>query len=321
MYHVMFTLLVGVAMMGGAMSQVGGASGQAGAVESVLTGLSHYSMVLDLLRSTGLLDQIKQMPTMTLFAPTDEALMEIPKQELEDFKTDTAKLKEFLQFHVSTDMWQYVPGVNSNDKVLQSQFNQLPIRVNVYPDVHSVSAEGVNISEPNIPVSNGYVQGIEGYMVAPTGDMVDIVNSHEDLKTLAQLIATSGLDSVLRNDKNITFFAPVDGAFASLAPEVLKWLQANPSALEEVLLYHVVQSTTLYSVGMRHSMTFPTADHHKDSLMLLETPDGELFLNQAQVGERDISATNGVIHTLEQVLIPYSVLVKLEDEGLGHLIG
>jgi len=316
LYHVMCLLLVG-----GAVCQDQGAP-SGGDIESVLTGLGHYSMILDMLRSTGLLDQLKQMPSVTLFAPIDEALMELPADDLATIKNDTARLTEFLQFHVSPGQaWQYTPGDNSNDKVLTSLYNQLPIRVNVYPAVHSVSAEGVNISEFNIPVSNGVVHGIDGVMLAPTGDVVDIVNAHEDLTTLAQLIATSGLDSVLRNDKNITFFAPVDGAFQSLDPEVLKFLQANPSALEEVLLYHVVQDTTLYSVGMRHSMTFPTADHHKDSLMLLETADEELFLNHAMVGERDISATNGVIHTLEQVLIPYSVLVQLEDVGLGHLVG
>ena len=53
----------------------------------------------------------------------------------------------------------------------------------------------------------------------------------------------------------------------------------------------------------------------------LLSSDDEIFLNHALVDERDISATNGVVHTIEALLIPPNVLIKLEDQGLGHLIG
>jgi len=292
-------------------------------VESALAKRGQFSMILDLLKKANLLDTLKQAPQMTLFAPTNDALGEIDPDDLREITNDIPKLTEFLQYHVTTEeAWHHTRN-NSNDRVFNSLNNDLPIRINSYYLVHSVAAEGVNISIRNIPVANGYIQGIEGPMFAPLGDVVDILNSNVDTGTLAKLLATTGLDAIIKADQNITVFAPTDDAFNDLDPQVLSYLQNNPDLLKEVLLYHVVQKTTLYTIGFRHQMTFPTEDSRHDSLMLLESDDEEeeFFLNHAMVGDRDMSATNGVIHTLEAVLIPPGVLVKLEDQGFGHLIG
>jgi len=292
-------------------------------VEQALAKRGQFSVILDLLRTANLLDTLKQTPQMTLFAPTNDAFQEIDDQDMQDLKNDIPKLTEFLQYHVTTEeAWHHTRN-NSNDRVFKSLNNDLPIRINSYYLVHSVSAEGVNITVRNIPITNGYIQGMDGVMFAPEGDVVDLLNSNVDTGTLAKLVATSGLDAVLKADQNITIFAPTDDAFNDLDPQVLNYLQNNPDLLKEVLLYHVVQKTTLYTIGFRHQMTFPTEDSRHDSLMLLESDDEEeeFFLNNAMVGDRDVSATNGVIHTIEAVLIPPGVLVKLEDQGFGHLIG
>jgi len=98
--------------------------------------------------------------------------------------------------------------------------------------------------------------------------------------------------------------------------DTLTFLQNNDAALKEVLLYHVVARLTLYSVGMRHAMSFPTADRHHDRIMLLESGTGDVYLNDVHVSEVDISATNGVIHVLDGVLIPTSVVLMMESAGL-----
>merc|ERR1711970_976768 len=135
-------------------------------------------------------------------------------------------------------------------------------------------------------------------------------------KTLASLIATTGLDAVIRSDQNITVFAPTNDAFSKISPDALTYLNNNPDLLEQVLLYHIVKQTTLYSIGMRHAMIFQTADQHRDSIMLIEDGNDNIYMNHARVDDRDISATNGVIHTIEEVLIPTHILLEIEDQGL-----
>merc|ERR1711936_1391165 len=62
-------------VVGGAMSQT---TAPAADVETQLSKRPHYSMLLDLLKTTGLLDQLKALPQMTLFAPTNAALLTCP---------------------------------------------------------------------------------------------------------------------------------------------------------------------------------------------------------------------------------------------------
>jgi len=313
--HVMLMVMVG-----GALAQTNTPGPD---LETALSKRPHYSMLLDLLRSSGLLNQLKQLPKMTLFAPTNAALSDMPNDEYNDLKADAGRLTEFLQYHVTTDEAWHTSG-RDNDRVFNSLNNNLPIRINVYRTLHTISAEGENITEPNIKVANGWVQGIESVMEPPTGDVVDVINAWGETTILAKLIAASGLDSILRSDKNITVFAPTDDAFEELDDQILTYLQQNPKLLEEVLLYHVVQKTTLYRIGMRHSLTFQTSDHHKDVLMIREgegDDEDDIYLNHAVLEDTDISATNGVIHTISDVLIPSTVLVELEDQGFGHLIG
>jgi len=291
-------------------------------IETALSKKPHYSMALDLLRKSGILDQLKQAPQVTLFVPTNQALSDIDRDDYNDLTQDTNTLKMWMQYHASTDMAYHQVNRTTNDLELKSLNTGLPIRINVYWQMHTVTAEGVNITERNMPVANGYMHGIDGYLEAPAGDVVDIINAIDECTTLSKLIAQAGLESTLRGDHNITVFAPEDWAFEDLDDQVMSFLQADTNTLKEVLLYHVVQKTTLYSIGMRHQMTFPTSDSRHDSLMLLEgEDDDEIFLNHALVDERDISATNGVVHTIEALLIPPNVLIKLEDQGLGHLIG
>ncbi|XP_012941416.1 transforming growth factor-beta-induced protein ig-h3-like [Aplysia californica] len=285
---------------------------------TVLANKGHYSVILGLLNSTGLLNQLLAAPQMTLFAPTDEALAKLPPQELTALQADPQRLTQVLSYHAVTGLSFEVKGRN-NDKVLSSSSGQ-PIRINVYPIVHAYSAEGVKISEKDIQVANGYVQGIDGIMVPPEGDIIDLLAKRPDMKTLTSLLKTAGLVNTIKADHNITVFAPTDAAFAKLSPPVLTYLQDNPGALAEVLLYHVVARKTLYSIGMRQAMSFPTADSHHDSLMLIEDSNGDIYLNHAKLLEVDHSATNGVLHVIDDVIVPIRIILAIEGAGLS-LVG
>merc|ERR1711970_422258 len=138
-------------------------------------------MILDLLRSTGLLTQLKSATQVTLFAPTNNALMKIPQADFEDLKADTQRLTELLQYHVTTDMGFHTNG-RANDLVLTSLHNNLPIRINIYGLLHIYAAEGKNITERDLRASNGYVQGLDDLMIPPTGDVVDILTGMDKTK-------------------------------------------------------------------------------------------------------------------------------------------
>jgi len=136
------------------------------------------------------------------------------------------------------------------------------------------------------------------------------------LTILASLLTKAGLINDVNMDFNLTVFAPTNDAFAKLDESVLDYLGNHTNALTQVLKYHEVTKSTLYSIGMRHAMTFHSADQRHDNLMLMEE-GSKTYINRAEITEADISATNGVIHVIDQVLIPTNILLKLESHNVN----
>ncbi|GFO18309.1 transforming growth factor-beta-induced protein ig-h3 [Plakobranchus ocellatus] len=256
---------------------------------------------------------------ITLFAPTDAAIGRLSSSQLAALTSDMAALKETLSYHalLKDVVGLHRRGINRlQDKVIMSS-NNLPIRINIYKLVHSISAEGVNITERAIRVSNGYVHALDGIMKPPQGDVVSVVQQLGEFNSLVSLLSTAGLVDAINADMNITVFAPNDAAFQQLDPSIKTYLTNNLDDLKEVLLYHIVERMTLYSIGMRHTITFHTADKRHDNLMVIEDfASGNIMVNDAKIVAKDISATNGVIHVIDKVLIPLGVLLKMESQGL-----
>lgn len=274
----------------------------------------NFNTLLSLLNSTGLLNTLQSAPEITLFAPTDDAFARLPASTLQALQGDANLLKSILSFHAVADSYTF--RGHYRDHVLMS-LNNKPIRLSAYGNVHVyVAVEGVNVTTRNIRIQNGYLNEIDGVMVPPEGNIVDIVEKKDDLKEIASLLTQSGLKDTVKNDMNITVFLPNDNAFRQVDSAVMTYLGSHPDDLKEVILYHVVSRTTLYSIGMKHSLTFPTADHHHDRIMTLEDDMNNIYINNAKLVERDISATNGVIHVIDKVLIPAKILLNIEEQGI-----
>jgi len=270
-----------------------------------------FGQILGILNSTGLTRTLLAEPEMTVFLPNNDALARLPPGALDALIADPQKLEDTLSYHVVRDTATKL----RNDMELTSITGK-PIRINTYGLNHKMSAEGVEITKTGIRVANGVVHVIGGIMTPPEGDIVDIILNRPDMTKLRQLLSDADLVTAIKNDHNMTLFAPNDAAFSQLDQKVLDYFGYNPETLKEVLLYHVISRQTLYSIGMRHTMTFATADGHHDNVMLIERGD-EIFVNHARVMEKDISADNGVIHVVDQVLVPIRTILEIENQGLN----
>ncbi|RUS83597.1 hypothetical protein EGW08_008651, partial [Elysia chlorotica] len=205
-----------------------------GDLEAELTKRGGFTQILALLKGAGLLDTLKMADNITVFAPTDDAIARIPADTLAAVTGNPTELQKILGYHaVLKDVTAlHRNGINRlQDKVVMSS-NNLPIRINVYKSVHSIAAEGVNITERAIRVSNGYVHAIDGVMMPPTGDIVEIAVADGSFTTLVSLLTSAGLVDAIKSDMNITVFAPNDAAFAKLDPQVTAYLTSHPEDLK-----------------------------------------------------------------------------------------
>ncbi|HSJ69381.1 MAG TPA: fasciclin domain-containing protein [Anditalea sp.] len=136
-------------------------------------------------------------------------------------------------------------------------------------------------------------------------DIVDVVVANADFNTLEAAITQAGLVETLKSTGPFTVFAPTDNAFGDFLGAnnlTADQLLANP-ALGDILTYHVVSgSVTASQVSPGAVPTVNTADFY-----VSEDPSGNLWINgSAQIIDTDISASNGVIHVLDYVIVPPS---------------
>jgi uncharacterized surface protein with fasciclin (FAS1) repeats len=119
-------------------------------------------------------------------------------------------------------------------------------------------------------------------------------------KTLAKLLTRAGLVSALERPGPYTVFAPTDAAFAKVPKKTLDSLLADKAKLKAVLLYHVVPGRVTAADVAKLSAT-KTLDGAK---VRIRVSGSNVFVNQAKVTKADVTASNGVIHVVNRVLVP-----------------
>jgi uncharacterized surface protein with fasciclin (FAS1) repeats len=133
---------------------------------------------------------------------------------------------------------------------------------------------------------------------AHAADIVDTAVSAGDFKTLVTAIKAAGLVDTLKGPGPFTVFAPTDAAFAKLPPGTLDALLQDKAKLTAVLTYHVVKGKVLAADIKPGSV--PTLNGQS---LTLATAGG-VTVNGVKVIKADIVTDNGVIHVIDQVLLP-----------------
>lgn len=131
--------------------------------------------------------------------------------------------------------------------------------------------------------------------------IADIATSSESLTTLAAALEAADLADTLAGEGPYTVFAPSDEAFAALPDGVVDALLApeNRDLLIQVLTYHVVPEEV--TSDQLATGPVPTVE---GSPIQVEVGDSGVMINQASVIQPDIMASNGVVHVIDQIILP-----------------
>lgn len=135
-------------------------------------------------------------------------------------------------------------------------------------------------------------------------DIVETAMSAKNLTTLVKALQVAGLVETLKGAGPFTVFAPSDRAFAKLPAGQLDALLADPVKLKNVLTYHVIPASIMAADA--NAMSTPTSPPTVQGGTLQVTKDekGHLKVNDATITKADIKASNGVIHIINEVLMP-----------------
>lgn len=138
--------------------------------------------------------------------------------------------------------------------------------------------------------------------VAATADIVGTLSADEQFSKLVTAVTTAGLEETLQDDGPFTVFAPTDDAFAALPAGALDELLADPSgALTDTLLYHVAPGEAVAASELSAGAKLASALEGEE-LVVYSGSDGKLYVNDIEIVQKDIPATNGVIHAIDTVI-------------------
>ena len=135
---------------------------------------------------------------------------------------------------------------------------------------------------------------------AQDGDIVAVAQAAGGFETLLAAATAARLVPTLQSDGPLTVCTPTDEAFANTPQEQLQALLEDKEALQKVLLYHVVPGKVAASQVVNLS-TAETAAGQNVSIMV---ENGSVKVDEANVVATDIQATNGIIHVIDQVILP-----------------
>lgn len=133
----------------------------------------------------------------------------------------------------------------------------------------------------------------------------DIVTTAVDagsFKTLAAALKAGGLVDTLQGKGPFTVFAPTDEAFAKLPAGTVETLlkPENKARLVSVLTYHVVSG----KVAAAQVVKLDAAATVNGQRVNIKVEDGKVRVDQATVVKADIQCSNGIIHVIDQVILP-----------------
>ena len=133
-------------------------------------------------------------------------------------------------------------------------------------------------------------------------NLVSVVQGNSQFSKLGQALKSAGLISTLQGPGPFTIFAPTDAAFAKLPQDAVRDLfkPENKEVLVKILRYHVVQGN-LPSSGLK-SGELKTIEGGPINVKV-DSGKG-VMVNDAKVVQPDIKASNGVIHAIDNVILP-----------------
>jgi len=137
-------------------------------------------------------------------------------------------------------------------------------------------------------------------------DIVETAAAAGSFKTLITAVKAAGLEETLKGKGPFTVFAPTDEAFAKLPAGTVEALLKDKAKLTAILTYHVVAGKVMAADAIKLTEAKTV---NGQSFKIVAGKDS-VMIDNAKVVKTDIVATNGVIHVIDNVILPKEEATK-----------
>lgn len=259
----------------------------------------NFSTLVQALSKAGLVNALNGEGNLTVFAPTNDAFEELFTQlgvtGISDLSAEA--LTPILLYHVLGEEKKSMNLSSGYYNTLSpAQNSYLSLMINLEAGV-KINKE-TNVTAADVDVKNGVIHVIDKVLLPPT--VVDHALSNDSFSILVQAVVKAGLVETLNGEGPFTIFAPTDDAFEALFAQ-LGITGINDLTAEQlipILTYHVVSG----NIRSTQLMAGPVATLNGDiEIRLSPSP---AINNTSDIIATDVQALNGVIHVIDEVLLP-----------------
>ena len=259
----------------------------------------YLSTLVTAVKAAGLVDTLSSSSeSFTVFAPNNAAFAKVTG--LDAILKDTAQLQAILLLHVLVGRVVQSGILYEGQLAGDLQFNKIS-------SGWKVTAPGSTamIITPDVGASNGVVHVIDGVLLPSAApkpkNIVELASSTDYLSTLVTAVKAAGLvDTLSSSSESFTVFAPNNAAFAKVTG--LDAILKDTAQLQAILRLHVLVGSVVQSGALYDGLTVGDLKFNIDgSGWRITSPH-----SSAKIITADISASNGVVHVIDSVLLPAS---------------
>lgn len=312
--------LLALSILASSMFWSSAASAQTNVFDNVIATSPNHTLLEAAIVQAGLVSALQNpSATLTVFAPDDQAFTNLATALGTNVNGLLAlpNLQDILLYHV---IGAVVPSsAVTNGAIVQplSPTNTLKVTATASG---SVFVNHAQVTAVDLFAANGVVHVLNN-VVLPAETVADVAIDNGFTTLVAAVIQAELLPALTNPLSNLTVFAPNNDAFQDLAdaagvtiPELL-----SIPELSEILLYHVLGTEVPSSAVTNGAIVQPLST--LNTLKLTATTSGDVYLNQAEVIAVDITASNGVVHVIDAVVLPIETVADLAiDNGFSTLV-
>uniref|UniRef100_A0A8C6VS00 Periostin, osteoblast specific factor b n=1 Tax=Nothobranchius furzeri TaxID=105023 RepID=A0A8C6VS00_NOTFU len=245
--------------------------------------------------------EIEGPGSFTFFAPSNDAWDKLDS-EVRAALVSNVNIELFNAMHYHMVNKRLLTKDLKNGLKVTSMYNDLGLHINHYSN-GVVTVNCARIIYGNQVATNGVVHVIDRVITSVGNTIKDVIEVNEDLSTLSDMALSAELLDKLGQQGHFTLFAPTNDAFDKIDGEVMERLLRDKDVLKALLNYHLLDSVQC-SEAIMAGTSYETLEGNNIEIGC----DGEsLTVNGIKmVLKKDIVTSNGVIHLIDQVLMPDS---------------
>jgi transforming growth factor-beta-induced protein len=261
---------------------------------------SNFSILVSALAKADLVGVLSGSGNFTVFAPTNDAFnalfSDLGISGIDDLSKET--LTPILKYHVlGTEAKSSMITSGYYNTLSPAQGSYISLKVDVSSGVKLNKT--TNVTKVDVDVKNGVIHVIDKVLLPPT--VVDQALNNDSFSILVQAVVKANLVDALNGNGPFTIFAPTNAAFEALFSTlgISGIADLTAEQLTPILTYHVVSGNVLSTQLSEGAV--PTLNGESLSVSLSPAPE---INGTAKIIATDVQASNGVIHVIDNVLLP-----------------